>query len=78
MAGAVVSALATSGRFFARGLLAGRNIPRLEILPNKHAYMATGYNGQMVMVFPDLDVVAVTTARDSHNSREFANFVSAR
>ena len=44
-------------------------------LPNKHAYMATGYNGQMVIVFPDLDVVAVTTARDSHNFGEFANFI---
>jgi CubicO group peptidase (beta-lactamase class C family) len=44
-------------------------------LPNKHVYMATGFNGQMVMVFPDLDVVAVTTARDSHNFGEFANFI---
>jgi hypothetical protein len=46
-------------------------------LPNKHVYMATGFNGQMVMVFPDLDVVAVTTARDSHNFGEFAKFISS-
>jgi CubicO group peptidase (beta-lactamase class C family) len=46
-------------------------------LPNKHVYMATGFNGQMVIVFPDLDVVAVTTARDSHNFGEFANFISS-
>jgi CubicO group peptidase (beta-lactamase class C family) len=44
-------------------------------LPNKHVYMATGFNGQMVMVLPDLDVVAVTMARDSHNFGEFANFI---
>jgi hypothetical protein len=30
----------------------------------------------MVMVFPDLDVVAVTTARDNHNFGEFAGFIS--
>jgi CubicO group peptidase (beta-lactamase class C family) len=46
-------------------------------LPNKHVYIATGFNGQMVMVFPDLDIVAVTTARDSHNFGEFANFISS-
>jgi CubicO group peptidase (beta-lactamase class C family) len=44
-------------------------------LPNKHVYMATGFNGQMIMVFPDLDVVAVTTARASHNFGEFANSI---
>jgi hypothetical protein len=46
------------------------------VLPDKHVYMVTGYNGQMIMVLPDLDVVAVTTARDSHNFSEFAGFVS--
>ena len=38
--------------------------------------MAAGYNGQVIMVLPDLDVVAVTTARDSHNFGEFAGFIS--
>ena len=33
-------------------------------LPNKHVYMAVGYHCQLIMVFPELDVVAVTTARD--------------
>jgi hypothetical protein len=46
------------------------------VLPDKHVYMAAGYNGQVIMVLPDLDVVAVTTARDSHNFGEFAGFIS--
>jgi hypothetical protein len=33
-------------------------------LPNKHVYMAVGHHCQLIMVFPELDVVAVTTARD--------------
>jgi CubicO group peptidase (beta-lactamase class C family) len=33
-------------------------------LPNKKVYMAVGYHCQLIMVFPDLDIVAVTTARD--------------
>jgi CubicO group peptidase (beta-lactamase class C family) len=33
-------------------------------LPNKHVYMATGYHCQLIMVFPDLDIVAVPTARN--------------
>ena len=33
-------------------------------LPNKNVYMAVGYHCQLIMVFPDPDVVAVTTARD--------------
>ena len=32
-------------------------------LPDKHVYMAVGYDGQVIMVFPDLDVVAVTTGQ---------------
>jgi CubicO group peptidase (beta-lactamase class C family) len=32
-------------------------------LPDKHVYMAVGTNRQVIMVFPDLDVVAVTTGR---------------
>ena len=31
--------------------------------PDRRAYMANGKNGQLIAVFPDLDVVAVTTAR---------------
>jgi len=33
------------------------------IFPERHVYMATGLRGQLIVVFPDLDVVAVTTAR---------------
>lgn len=33
-------------------------------LPDKHVYMAVGYHCQVIMVFPELDVVAVMTARD--------------
>jgi CubicO group peptidase (beta-lactamase class C family) len=32
--------------------------------PDKHVYMANGYHSQLMMVFPELDVVAVTTSRD--------------
>jgi hypothetical protein len=34
-------------------------------LPKKNVYMAAGYNCQLIMVFPELDIVAVTTARDN-------------
>ena len=33
------------------------------VLPGKHVYMALGAYRQVIMVFPDLDVVTVTTAR---------------
>jgi hypothetical protein len=35
----------------------------LWVFPDKRAYMMNGKNGQLIVVFPDLDVVAVTTAR---------------
>ncbi|MBV9734939.1 MAG: serine hydrolase [Acidisphaera sp.] len=34
------------------------------VFPDKHVFMATGLHGQLISVFPDLDVVAVTTARE--------------
>jgi CubicO group peptidase (beta-lactamase class C family) len=34
--------------------------------PDKHVYGAVGYHRQVIMVFPDLDVVVVTTARDNY------------
>lgn len=34
------------------------------VFPDKHAFMANGLNGQLITVFPDLDAVAVTTARE--------------
>ncbi|SDN02232.1 serine hydrolase [Afipia sp. GAS231] len=33
-------------------------------LPDRNVYMAVGYHCQVIMVFPALDMVAVTTARD--------------
>ncbi len=33
-------------------------------LPSKHVYMAVGYHCQLIMVFSELDIVAVTTARN--------------
>jgi CubicO group peptidase (beta-lactamase class C family) len=33
-------------------------------LPDKKVFMAVGYHCQLLMVFPELDIVAVTTARD--------------
>jgi len=35
-------------------------------LPEKHVYMAVGYHGQVIMICPDSDVVAVTTGRDNY------------
>jgi CubicO group peptidase (beta-lactamase class C family) len=35
------------------------------VLPDKYAYAASGYHGQVIMVFPESDVVAVTTGRDN-------------
>jgi len=45
-------------------------------LPNKHVYMAVGHHGQVIMVFPDLDVVAVTTARDFYPLGKLADYIS--
>jgi hypothetical protein len=33
-------------------------------LPKKHVFMAVGYHCEVIMVFSDLDIVAVVTARD--------------
>jgi CubicO group peptidase (beta-lactamase class C family) len=46
-------------------------------LPDKHVYMAVGYHRQVIMVFPDLDVVAVTTGRDSYPLGELADSISS-
>jgi CubicO group peptidase (beta-lactamase class C family) len=46
------------------------------VFPDKDAYMAVGFNGQVIMVFPGLDVVAVTTARAYHPLGNLAHYVS--
>ncbi|WP_421917103.1 serine hydrolase domain-containing protein [Mesorhizobium sp.] len=33
------------------------------VFPDRHVYMMNGKNGQLIVVFPDLDAVVVTTAR---------------
>jgi CubicO group peptidase (beta-lactamase class C family) len=45
-------------------------------LPDKHVYMAVGRNGQVIMVSPDLDVVAVTTGRENYRLSEVADSIS--
>jgi CubicO group peptidase (beta-lactamase class C family) len=45
-------------------------------LPDMHAYMAIGLYGQVIIIFPDLDIVAVTTGRDFYDEKEFASLIS--
>ncbi|MBN9220893.1 MAG: serine hydrolase, partial [Mesorhizobium sp.] len=46
------------------------------IFPDKHVYMMNGKNGQLIVVFPDLDVVVVTTARKQVRYRALIDAVS--
>ena len=45
-------------------------------LPDKHVYMAVGYHCEVIMVFPELDMVAVTTARDFCPFGKLADLIS--
>jgi hypothetical protein len=45
------------------------------LCPTSESILATGFNGQMIMILPDLDVLAVTTARENHNFGEFASSI---
>jgi hypothetical protein len=45
-------------------------------LPNKKVYMAVGYHCQLIMVFPEPDIVAVTTARDFCPFGKLADYIS--
>src|SRR5258708_6783213 len=46
------------------------------ILPDKHVYMAAGAYRQVIMVFPDLDVVTVMTARaDNYSLGEWSDAI---
>ena len=45
-------------------------------LPDKHVYMAVGRLGQNIMIFPDLNVVAVTTGRAGWPLGELADYIS--
>jgi CubicO group peptidase (beta-lactamase class C family) len=44
--------------------------------PDKHVVMAEGDHCHLIMLFPDLDIVAVTTARDYCSFRQFADQVA--
>jgi CubicO group peptidase (beta-lactamase class C family) len=46
-------------------------------LPEKHVYMAVGYHGQVIMINPDLDVVAVTTGRHNFPLSKLADYISS-
>ena len=45
-------------------------------IPDKHVYMTVGYHCQVIMVLPEVDVVAVMTARDFCPFGKMANFIS--
>ena len=45
------------------------------VLPDKHVCAASGYHGQVIMVFPELDVVAVTTGRDNYPLSKLADYI---
>ncbi|HET9378738.1 MAG TPA: serine hydrolase [Chthoniobacterales bacterium] len=45
------------------------------VIPDKHVYAAAGYHGQTIIVFPDLDVVAVTTGRDNYPLSKLAGHI---
>ena len=45
------------------------------VFPERHVYMAVGIRGQLIAVFPDLDIVAVTTARKYVSYRALINGV---
>jgi CubicO group peptidase (beta-lactamase class C family) len=45
-------------------------------LPNKNVYMTVGYNNQVIMVFPALDIVAVTTTSSFYPLALVADYIS--
>jgi len=45
-------------------------------LPDKHVFMTSGYHCQVIMVLPDVDIVAVTTGRDSCPLGKLADAIS--
>ena len=46
------------------------------VFPDRHVYMMNGKNGQLIVVFPDLDVVVVTTARKQVRYKTLIDAVS--
>jgi CubicO group peptidase (beta-lactamase class C family) len=48
----------------------------LWVMPSRHVYMTVGYHCQVIMVFPERDMVAVTTARDFCPFGKLADMIS--
>jgi len=46
-------------------------------IPEKHAYIAAGYNRQLIIVLPEVDVVAVTTSRRNFRMTPFIDMITA-
>ncbi|MDQ0013946.1 CubicO group peptidase (beta-lactamase class C family) [Variovorax boronicumulans] len=46
-------------------------------IPEKRAYIAAGYNRQLIVVLPEVDVVAVTTSRRNFRLPPFIDMVTA-
>jgi CubicO group peptidase (beta-lactamase class C family) len=49
----------------------------LWVFPDRRVYMFNGKNGQYIFVFPDQDIVAVTTARKNPSMKGFIDAVAA-
>jgi len=47
------------------------------VFPERHVFMAVGWHGQLIAVFPDLDVVAVVTAHQFVRFGDVIDRVSA-
>jgi len=47
------------------------------VIPDEHVYMAVGYHRQVIMVFPDLDILAVTTGRGNYPFSKLADYISS-
>jgi CubicO group peptidase (beta-lactamase class C family) len=45
-------------------------------LPDKHVFMTSGYHCQVIMMLPDVDIVAVTTGGDSCPLGKLADAIS--
>jgi CubicO group peptidase (beta-lactamase class C family) len=46
------------------------------VFPNRHVFMTTGRNGQLIIIVPDLDIVAVVTARKYVPFERVADYIS--
>jgi CubicO group peptidase (beta-lactamase class C family) len=47
------------------------------VFPNRRVYMAVGYHGQLIAMFPDLDIVAAVTARNFVPFGKLSDYISS-